>query len=353
MPSESFFNLERPLHLLPEIGQVRAANLQQFPELVRRLGGDHVELLSRNDLPLLLLKDTDSYIDCQTLVNLYEDCSTRLQDPLFGLHLAALQVPDVYGGVLALCRSAATLRDSLSCLIEFLPITHCSESLLTLHETADVVELCWSELSNFGNNTQANFQGMYLNLQVLKTVGGPSFIPRYALLPPAVTQQYRQEIEEILGCPVRICADKSGIAFDRNYLDAPVASANAPLFQLLYGYMYRLKTHARQTVMERVHEFVARTLGINNVSIEACAQELKLSPRTLQMRLKCAGKTYTDILEYHRLERAKYVLSNSKLPIPEVADSLGYAERTSFGRAFKRWTGFSPQQYRQRYSAGG
>ncbi|WP_317932291.1 AraC family transcriptional regulator [Halioxenophilus sp. WMMB6] len=346
MPSEPFFSLPRPLHLLPEPCQVRAANLEQLPQLITRLGGDYREILARHNLEQRILNDSDHFIDCRVLTSLFEDCAESLADPLFGLHLAEHQQPEVYGSVLSLCRAAATLRDALACLIEFLPITHCSESVLTLVEGDEIAELCWAERTPMGANTQANFQGLWLNLRVLQAVGGTDFRPSYVCLPDRLPAATHQELQQRLNCPVRLGAHKSAIAFASQLLPAPVASANGPLFQLLYAYMYRLKAEPRQSVVERVQHFIARQLAGGDLSIEACGRSLNLPLRTLQARLHNAGKTYSGIVEQQRLEHAKYVLLHSSLSIAEIADSLGYAERTSFGRAFRRWTGLSPHQYR-------
>lgn len=82
------------------------------------------------------------------------------------------------------------------------------------------------------------------------------------------------------------------------------------------------------------------------MSIEGCSARLGISTRTLQLRLQEQGISFSAVLEHHRLERARAALTDPRLSIADVADALGYAERTSFGRAFKRWTGQSPQQYR-------
>ena len=67
--------------------------------------------------------------------------------------------------------------------------------------------------------------------------------------------------------------------------------------------------------------------------------------RTL-VDLQDGGHSYSEILDRQRLQRAKELLRHSRQSIAEIADALGYAERTSFGRAFKRWSGQTPQAFR-------
>ena len=72
-----------------------------------------------------------------------------------------------------------------------------------------------------------------------------------------------------------------------------------------------------------------------------------MSVRTLQAQLSDAGIHFSDILEKQRIDAAKACLEQGQIPLDDVAAMLGYAEQSSFGRAFKRWTGLTPKNYRQ------
>ncbi len=82
-------------------------------------------------------------------------------------------------------------------------------------------------------------------------------------------------------------------------------------------------------------------------AIERCADKPGVSVRTVQTRLDQAGSTFSDLLESQRLELAKTYLQQRELSLDEVAIRLGYTEQSSFGRAFKRWTGLSPSAWRR------
>jgi len=68
--------------------------------------------------------------------------------------------------------------------------------------------------------------------------------------------------------------------------------------------------------------------------------------RTLQARLAGDGARFSELVETQRETLARQHLKQSTLSLDEIAERLGYGEQTSFGRAFKRWTGQTPQQYR-------
>ena len=75
--------------------------------------------------------------------------------------------------------------------------------------------------------------------------------------------------------------------------------------------------------------------------------------RTLQANLSDYGLIFSDIVEKQRIDLAKVYLEGGELSLDDVAASLGYSEASSFGRAFKRWTGSTPQRYRKTVTAAG
>ena len=76
------------------------------------------------------------------------------------------------------------------------------------------------------------------------------------------------------------------------------------------------------------------------------AKQLGLSERTLQRRLQEEGTTFNQLLESTRKDIALGYLANPKLAAYEVSFLVGYTEPATFFRAFKRWTGKTPQEYR-------
>jgi AraC-like DNA-binding protein len=83
------------------------------------------------------------------------------------------------------------------------------------------------------------------------------------------------------------------------------------------------------------------------MAIDAVARDLGMSARTLQRRLSAVGLSYQEILESSRRETAEKCITQSALSIAEVAYMFGYSEPAAFHRAFKRWTGVTPQAFRR------
>jgi AraC-like DNA-binding protein len=350
MQNNPFFALDGPLDSMPAPRQMRIANLAGFQTLVRNLGADPIAMLERHDIDPQLIRDPDAYIDCKSVVDLFEYCSQVLNNPLFGVQLAQVQDPEVYGAVAALCRAAPTVRDSVSSFIDFIPVIHAPDTLLELVEGADTAEIRWSVGTDLGSNYQANYQAALLNLKLLRLVGGRSFRPSYVNLAVDARAKDIPELESQLGCKFNKTRAENAIAFPTGFLDQPVSSSSRLLFQLLGGYLQQVKTASRIEVADRVQDYVRGSLASRNCTIERCARKLGVSVRTLQAQLADAGLKFSDILETQRLDTAKAYLQQQQVSLDELAAQLGYAEQSSFGRAFKRWTGLTPKLYRQQQS---
>lgn len=351
MTNNYFYSLDGPLELMPTERQMRIANLSAFPSLARRLGADPRALLERHDIDPLIVNDPDHYIDCQSYVDLLEDCSSTFNDPLFGLQLAQMQDPDVYGCVTALCRSASTVREAIECLIAYIPVTHSPAAMQELVIGKEIAELKWGVRTDLGSNRQANYQAALLTLKLFRQLGGHNFRPHYVNLTVDTMHKDIDALERQLGCRFHSRASENAIAFPVGVLDQRVAGANRLLFKLLGGYLSRVKEAARTSQVERVQDYIRSSLPTGNCTIERCAQKMDMSVRTLQAKLSESKLSFSEILEEQRIAIAQNYLKQNQFSLDDVAANLGYSEQSSFGRAFKRCTGLTPKQFRQKNSA--
>jgi AraC-like DNA-binding protein len=86
-------------------------------------------------------------------------------------------------------------------------------------------------------------------------------------------------------------------------------------------------------------------------SIGRVASRLALTPRTLQRRLDEEGLTFQQLVEQLRRDMAFQYLAGTQLSLSEISALLAYTDTTTFGRAFRRWTGRTPAGYRKEQRA--
>ncbi|WP_033925850.1 AraC family transcriptional regulator [Sphingomonas sp. 35-24ZXX] len=341
-----FFGLDAPLEITPSQGQVRAANLRGFAEIVRSMHGDPERIMHRFDLELRALADPDCHISCRQMVDMFEYCRAVLDAPLFGLQLAGAQDADVYGCVTALCRSAPDLRSALESFVDYLPIAHCPDAAMELHVEGALAELRWAVRTDLGINDQANLQGLVLNLKLLRMLIGDPFVIDSVELATMLRPRDVGEVQRSIGAPVSIVRSNNAIRFPAKLLDQPLTGANRLTYRLLGGYLGRLRITSRANTVEKARSYIRGALPQGTCSIERCAEKLGISVRTLQMRLEKHDTVYSHLVEAEREKLAKVYLTQTRMPLDEVAERLGYGEQTSFGRAFRRWTGLTPQKFR-------
>ncbi|HEY2808570.1 MAG TPA: AraC family transcriptional regulator ligand-binding domain-containing protein [Steroidobacteraceae bacterium] len=100
--------------------------------------------------------------------------------------------------------------------------------------------------------------------------------------------------------------------------------------------------------LERVREAIAEGLLTGGASEGAVARSFAMTVRTMHRHLVGAGSSFREIRDELLLHRAQELLRESRAPIGEVSYLLGYAEPSTFHRAFRRWTGLTPSQWRKR-----
>ncbi len=102
----------------------------------------------------------------------------------------------------------------------------------------------------------------------------------------------------------------------------------------------------------RVRQIVAAMLVDGSPRVHRVAGSVRTSARTLQRRLQGAGLTYAGVVQQVRFEVASQMLRDPARKIGDVARTLGYSDPSHFTRAFQRWTGLTPRDFRRRQLAG-
>lgn len=157
------------------------------------------------------------------------------------------------------------------------------------------------------------------------------------------------EHERIFGCPVAFGANRCQLVLARQVWDSPRTGTDPMLFSVLNGHA-RTLLDAQPTgpvIVERVRATIGAELRGGDPRLESVAGRLAMSPRTLQRRLSEHGVIFNDLLDAMRSRAARTYLAQRDIASTEIAYLLGFAEQSSFNRAFKRWTGQTPGEFRR------
>jgi AraC-like DNA-binding protein len=164
---------------------------------------------------------------------------------------------------------------------------------------------------------------------------------------PSPTAPY----EEFLGARIQRGA-KPRLTFTNADATRPFLTSNEPMWAAFEPELrHRLaELDASVTTAKRVRAALLEGLPSGLLTMEAIARKLALSKRTLQRRIEAEGTSYQRILQETREALARHYLQKTLLPAAEIAFLLGFDEPNSFYRAFRPWTGTTPDSVRQRSS---
>jgi AraC-like DNA-binding protein len=164
------------------------------------------------------------------------------------------------------------------------------------------------------------------------------------------------ELERILGCPLRFDCETNTV-----YLDGAAALHENPhaderLFQLLSWFAETVTQRAPvsavpSTFQEQVLASIDVCANLGNASVHSVARALGLEARSFQRRLQTEGTSFRELSEAYLQRQALKLLRQAALSEKEIALQLGYGNLNSFIRAFRRWHGATPGQWRARPAA--
>ncbi len=161
--------------------------------------------------------------------------------------------------------------------------------------------------------------------------------------------QFATEYERLFGARVRFRQTVNRLVFPRHLMELRNPFADPELCELLELYAQRrlMRLSGGRHTWEQVREALVYNLLSGKITLTELAAQLAMSPRSLQREIAGNGMNFRALLDQTRQERALALLQDEDLSIGEIGARLCYSDLSAFSRAFQRWTGRSPQQYRK------
>jgi AraC-like DNA-binding protein len=162
-----------------------------------------------------------------------------------------------------------------------------------------------------------------------------------------------EDFERLLRAPLQFGAAQTRLVFDCEAIERPLDGGNPELARhndaIALQYLSQIE---RDNLQGRVRDVLTQRLAHGEPSQEDVAELLNMSARTLQRKLGDGGTTYKEILDETRRVLALAYLSAPRHSVSDVTYLLGFSAGSSFTRAFRRWTGQSPSDWRAGAAAG-
>jgi AraC-like DNA-binding protein len=154
---------------------------------------------------------------------------------------------------------------------------------------------------------------------------------------------------KLFQCDVIFNSPQTVISAKPEILSLPTLTANPVVHERSVAYCEAalLKLGLDQSLTDKVRRLLKTAPDWTHVSLDTLAQSVNLSSRTLNRRLQSEGYSFQALLDEQRCDFACRLLARSELKIDRVAEQLGYSDPSNFRRAFKKWTGETPSDYRK------
>lgn len=325
---------------------VRVNAFLPFLKFLNHIGSPTDRLLEQVKLPVFALDDPEALLPLYQSFVFIEQAAKIEKIEMFGILVGQqTQITDlgIFGHLL---HQTLTLYDLL-CTIERMIASYNSGQRAWLVEEGDRVWLhnqytCPSAIEN----QQARLYDVMLYLKAIQLATGKGWQPLELRFRSDYSRKFT-EIEEFANVPLHFNQPTDAIAIPKALLCMPLQPSRA--FQTLSPRecCQQLQASAPSSDLSKsLQQLLQSLLRDSYPDISLAAEAAGVSVRSFQRRLAEVNLSYSRIVEQVRFDRAIYLLHQPTIQLIDIAFELGYTDAANFTRAFKRWTGISPREFR-------
>ncbi|MDI1442829.1 AraC family transcriptional regulator [Polyangium sp. 6x1] len=298
------------------------------------------------------LRSPETRVPLTSIYTLVEKAAAAIAEPLFGVRVASgvdVEIFDVLG---FLVLTSPTFGVAMERTLRYQRLWNDGERYSLVVE-AGRAHLRYEPFGaeRRAHRLMAEMFAFDVGVNAPKLVAEPAFATaiRFRGEPSCDRAAY----EAAFHAPVTFASPIDEVVLPANMFEKAMPLAN----EAMHAYFQRHADAAlaqlgpEASLLSRLRTFVADRLPEGDASLAAAAASLGMSSRTLQRRLRAEGTSFEDLVDGVRRARAMAYL-DARVSIAEVAYLLGYAEPSVFHRAFKRWTGMTPESWRAAEARG-
>jgi len=324
----------------------RVGGLRAVPRLLLERGVDPARVLSAANLRLDAPDAPENRVPFIALAQMLTEAARQARCPHFGLLVGREWRLADLGLLGELMRHSGTLGEALRLGVVHQRVNSQGTSAF-LREYRQSVSIGSVAFHPHADTLSATYDvviGLYAN--VIRELCGPEWSPTEVFLPrsrPADEVPYRQ----YFCCPVRFDAGHAALTFPTALMSRTLPDADPTRKIALEREALR---HGDPHLLPGLYRSLRLLLLDGTACGDTLAQQLDMHRRTLNRRLKAQQTTFQVVLDDVRFAVSRQLLTETTLSIVEISHTLGYSEATTFTRAFRRWSGMPPIDWRARFA---
>lgn len=321
-----------------------AAGLGDF---IGRCGGDIDHIFGVSGIDPELLDSPTLSLGLVNYCRVMEEAARASGEDNFGLYYGRQFKPQALGliGYIGLC--SPTLEQALCNVVKAFPC-HQHDTLARLVDQGECWRLDYQVRHGaiLARRQDAELTlGMFLNL--IRYVLGAQWAAREVQFEHPRPEGWHEHCK-VFDAPVYFEQPFNSLLIPKRDLNRCMPDSDPLLLAVMEDAIRRLNDGtAHQSLVDQTRNQIHLLLAQGTLSLERVADNMGLAPWSLQRRLREKGASFTQMIDTVRRELAEYLLPQRQLPLSDIALQLGYSELSAFSRAFQRWYGMSPRQWRQ------
>jgi AraC-like DNA-binding protein len=312
-------------------------------------GLDSSKLFAEAGLNHARLRDPLARFPAAAVMELWRIAAEASRDPGFGLTVASFWHPTTLHALGYSWLASNNLEEAFACAVRYTRIVNtAAQGVLRVEADAQQFRVIVSRNSYFWNQIDAAVDAVMAMLMIMcRTAYGNDFkVLRVSFRHRQPSS--RERFDELFRAPIDFSAADDALYIDPEIVREPLATANPELVRIndrvATDYLAQLD---RSDLGMRVRSKLIERLPAGRASEGEIASAINVSQRSLQRGLRAQGMTFTRLVENTRRELSLQYVRDPNYSFNSVAFLLGFTEPANFSRAFKRWYGHTPSQFRQ------
>jgi AraC-like DNA-binding protein len=331
----------------PAEATARVGGVQAIPAVLRSLGVDPAPVFADAGVDLALLDNPENQISFADRGHLIRQCVIATGCLHFGLLVGQHSGLHQLGLVGLLVKYSPDVGTALRSLARYFHL-RARGAVVTLTLDGDAASLGYEIVQrHIEANEQVVDGALAFQFNIMRTLCGPGWKPSEVCLAhrePADTGPFRRFFQ----CPLSFDAGRNVLVFDAFWLNHRMPTDDPTLRELLLKQIDALEAEHGVDLPSQVRSVLRTALLTRHASAEQIAALFSMHPRTLARQLQACGTGFQVLVDEVRFEIARQWLEQSNMDVREVAVALDYADSSAFTRAFRRWSGTTPAQWRAR-----
>jgi AraC-like DNA-binding protein len=331
--------------------ELRIGATMALPAVLRGLGANPAEVLAEAGFDLKLFDNPDNRISYAARGRLLAYCATRTGCQHLGLLVGQQAGLHSLGLVGLLVKYSPDVGKALRSLVRFLHL-HVRGAVSNLDTEGRLAVFSYQIYQPGSEGTDQVGDGAVAAMfNIMKTLCGPVWKPsevRFAHRKPEDVRPYRS----FFRAPLVFDSKLNAVVFTADLLNHRVSQADPDMQHLLQEQVDVLELRFGDNFPGQVRSVLRSALLTGHIRSDQVADFFSMHERTLRRRLNDFGTSFQELLDEGRFEIARQMLLDTQMDAKQIAEILNYADASAFTRAFRRWTGSTPDQWRQNQKAG-